>query len=399
MKPFKLVVALIGGIICSSIGDVILGNPTLIASNANLPRDSDPAYVDGGLLIDASFATVKRDANNMNFYVSEYKGMKKFYGPITSPFQTLEWSRTERQLFPNDPSFISGNFGKRIWIPNMYQLTNGDILGFAHIEDYHTCKHYACAGTDPTDIPTNFTYRVGLAYSKDAGLTWKYTGDIIKPSLSGGQGTNVGGVPYLVVGNYFYVYYNDYPNMTSSVARALITDVVTASQTCSQSPYTNCPQVSWKKFNDNNMANSGFNENALTGVGSNIVPLLPGSTNSHGNFHSDAMYSSVLKKYFITVQMVDGGGVPISLNLYSSQDGINWGNMIVIDSTANRWSPYSSFVGLTNGSNDCRTLGSTSYLMYPRSGWHDNDYYIQDLYTRKLSLSTDITPSVGFLAQ
>lgn len=378
-----------------------MGQSTLLIPNASMPSDPDPAYIDGALFLDAPLSTIRKDANTTFFFVSEYKGMKKFSGTPQNPFQTLEWSRTETQSFPNDPSFQSGPFGKRAWIPNMYKLTNGELLGFMHIEDYHTCQDYACIGSDPTDIPGNFQYHIGLAYSKDEGLTWKFCGIILEPHSNGGLGANLSGVPYLVKDGFFYAYFVERPgtgyNFVATVARAPVSDVINAAQTCSQSPYTNCPQVAWWKWDGNIAINDGFNEPGLTGTGVEILPSipLPGGAQSYGSFHSDAIYVAALKKYFIsapidTIHCVGSNcnTIPVGLYLFSSSDGVHWGEPTLVDNTPGYTFPHSTFVSQDGLSEDGSIIGNYVSLLYPRQDV--NNYWIQDIYSRKITFSIPI---------
>jgi hypothetical protein len=368
--------------------------PTLLIPYASLPPDPDPLY-HGNFYFDASFSTIKKDANTTYFFISEYKQMRKYSGTAQNPLQTLEWIRTEAQLFPNDPSFHVGSFGKLAWIPNMYKLTNGDLLGFVHIEDYHTCKDFPCQGADPTDIPGNYIYHIGLAYSKDQGQTWKYCGNILEPHSNGGFGANPAGVPYIVKDGFFYVYFNERPgtgyNYVASVARAPVADVANAALTCSQSPYTNCPQIAWWKWDGNIAVNSGFNGPGLTGTGIEILPSLPlpGGAQSYGNFHSDAVYVASLKKYFISAlmeQLQCAGGncnnVPVGLYLFSSTDGVNWVEPTLVDNSPGFTFPYSTFVSQDGLSEDGSAVGNYVSLLYPRMDV--NNYWIQDLYSRKV---------------
>ena len=376
-----------------------LESPELVYLNSAMPPDLDAAFVDGNLMMDASLATIKRDAETMDFYFTSYNKITKFNGPLADPFRTKEagWPRSETQLFPNDAEFETGKI--QAWIPSIHKLENGDFLGFVHIEDGRLCM----GNPPPLDFYCPDTkYRIGLAYSTNGGWTWKYCGDIIKPhsenGIGGGPGgasSVIGGVPYLMVGNYVYVYFNEFvnggsPYQRNSVARAPLADVLTKAQTCAQTG--SCAAAGWIKYNGNT---GGWNgESGLTGTASNIIPPYPGYPYSNGDFHSDAIYSTVLNRYFISAEIADGYGGSLGLFIYSSSDGVNWENPVLVDNTPGNIFPYSTFLSLLAASDDTRETGREFYILYPRK--NNPSYWIDDLYKAKYVAYPEISPLMSF---
>jgi hypothetical protein len=308
--------------------------------------------------MDGSFATLKKNSAELYYWEHSYGITYKYHGPLDDPLQTQDWEKPKTEVFDYngkaDPNKTD------IWIYNIYKRDNGDLLGFCHIEKY-----------DDTNVVVGFA--IGLVYSTNNGDYWTYCGEIIKPQQ---DTVNVGGVPYLVVGDYFYVYFNEWPlNKNSkniSVARANMNDVLNAAA------YKNV--VSWKKYNS-----LAWSQDGLTGVGSNIIPDIT----TRYDVHSDAAYNRALDKYMLTVQTHSLG----QLLLYTSIDGVNWENKIIIDETDENdfIQAYSCFASLSDATDDCREVGSEFYIIYPRKD-HPDNYGYDELYRRLITIGFEKTP-------
>ncbi len=77
----------------------------------------------------------------------------------------------------------------------------------------------------------NCAFFLGLMKSTDGGKSWTYLGDVVAPQVNGSQTYNVGGAPYLIVGNYLYVYFNEHTSggrKRLGVARTPLPDLLTA---------------------------------------------------------------------------------------------------------------------------------------------------------------------------
>jgi hypothetical protein len=320
---------------------VNVGSAQLLYSDAQMP-----------FIMDQSFATLKRSASVTNF--AHFVGTpgngtgnyNLFYGPSNNPFQTFE------------AGFTLDKNGKipaawRVWMPNTYKVDNSNHIAFCHLE------------TD-TYNPSNCEYSIGIAYSSD-WVHWKFVGVILVPQ---NPKYNVGGVPYIVKDGYFYIYYNDQAigdagtsTKRLCVARASVNSVVADAK--------NNTVGTWYKYNNGN-----WNENALIGVGTNII----GPGDDRYDLHSDAAWCTALDAYIITVQTHGLG----KLLLYSSNDGIGWTQEAVVDDAgANTYfQPYSSFV--TSDSDDGSTVGASFDIIYPRKSL--SDYAYDDLYKRTITI-------------
>jgi hypothetical protein len=319
--------------------------------------------------MDANFATLKQDDNTMCFFESGGT-TQKYCGSSDNPLKTFQWKKNMPTLW-NMQGFDPDN-SWNVWLKNIYQIDNhGDLLGFVHIE----------TNRRPTNNPpptSDVRYIVGLGFSSDNGDSWTYLGNIIKPQNDSSSSV-VAGVPILAVGNYFYVYYNDYPTGGSkrvSVARALIADVVNAAEKKTVS--------SWEKYN-----NGSWTQDGLTGVGSNIITTTAGGYPMNG----DAVYDSTLNRYFITTYSTESGTG--KLLLYSSIDGINWENPIVIAQAAGRYYPYSTFVSFaSDASADSNKVGTKFYILIDSK--NVNNYNDDELYSSLITATAPTTASTGF---
>jgi hypothetical protein len=309
--------------------------------------------------IDGSFATLRKSSTEQYFWHSWGDRNYKFHGPLYDPLQTKDWEKSDTELF--DYNGKGDPYTDRILIYNIYKRDNGDLLGFCHIEKYDF------------GIPGYVEFAIGLIYSTDNGDHWIYCGEIIRPQE---DTENIGGVPYLVIGEYFYVYYNELPlgsdTRRISVARAEIVDVLNAAAVGNVIP--------WQKYN-----NGWGNESGLTGVGSSIIP---GMDNSY-DVHSDSAYNRTLGKYMLTVQTHNHG----QLLMYTSTDGINWGDKMIVDETDdnNFIQAYSFFLGTDNATDDSREVGSEFYIYFPRKDWPGN-YAYDEFYRRLVTIGYQKDP-------
>ena len=290
--------------------------------------EQNPVYYDH------SFATVKKSDTEFYFWVTNGGGTPahfKYYGTLDNPLQTRVWAKSHHELidygnYPYPAAFF--------WLGNFYKINQTEYINFAHNELYEPMG--------PPWIATNCTYRTALLYSSDAGNSWKLCGEIIKP-YNDAHGSNIGGTPYIVVGEYFYCYFNE--NLTSpaqpygniSVARAKVADVIAAARKNTVTPWTKYYNGSWS-------------QSAMTGQAS---PLFPGG--SSGDAHGDAHYNTALGKYILTCNHREG------MQLHTSTDGIKWeGNTMISDSIGGVYSYHCGF----GGTDDCSELGSEFYIYW-----------------------------------
>lgn len=318
----------------SGAGNVNVGPGEFLYSNESMPISH----------IDGSMATLRRDANSYFFFHS-YGGLsaiQRYWGPAEDPLQNRMADGTID---------MNGRDGAA-WLMNIYAVSSTTYLGFAHVES-NDVPGWGCTAWD-----CDFT--LGLLYSTDSGATWEYLGDIAQPQVNGPSSdyNNAGGVPYVVVGDYFYVYFNDWNaagQKNLGVARALIADVLTAATSGTVSP--------WKKY-----VGGAWTGDAFTSFADNIIPLSANTgTGQQPDLHSDAAYSSALGKYLITVQTHQKG----NLLLFTSTDGVSWGEETIIDQTdANNYiHAYSFFLDTGYNSVDSHIVGADFELYYPLKNW------------------------------
>lgn len=337
---FISVFILISMLLCSvanasTVAGLDIQSPELVYTTGSAPAN------------DGSLCTWKKDNNNLYVLNAKWDDFQLYYGPISNPYQNYVGKST----------FNHNGWIGLIWMSNVYKYSDGTLLGICHREAYWSDSSVNC-------------FYLGLAKSTDNGLTWNYLGDVITPQVNYKEPVtngvnscagNVAGDPYLIVGEYLYLYYNDQTGTErrSCVARAKLSDIKTAIDANNVTPFY--------KYN-----NGTWTQPGMSGVGSNILPggvisntgLDYHPTHHNKDFHSDAAYCSALGKYLITVNYEDVSG----LYLYSSTDGINWSEETVLDRdyslTYTMW--YSTFMSLSPGSSDdCSTVGNDFYIYYP----------------------------------
>lgn len=245
-----------------------------------------------------------------------------------------------------------------VWLMNIYKHTDGTLIGFVHREDLY----------DNND-EEKANFYIGLAISTDGGNHWKYGGDIIGSYMNHKLGRdepqpNMGGVPYLVVGDYFYLYYNEYISATGryiGMARCQVDETVEALKNGT------LPKVE-------KLGRNGFDIDPMEGIGKMVVPH---SNTGYHDVHADAAWCEPLGRYLLTVQTHQMG----QLQMYISEDGIRWDAYVLLDDIGfgDHMQPYSTFVGFEDASDDFHVVGSRFYIYFPRKGIGSN-YGYDDLY-------------------
>jgi autotransporter-associated beta strand protein len=368
-KAASTICGMRGGMLSIVTAGLLAGGcilPTNVAAQTNVINigDAELLYADSQMpfTMDASFATLKRDSNTMQFFETD-RGTSvyplRYHGPLAYPLQTHD---------ANAGWNFSGIYTGGVsgpWLGNIYDNGSGTLIGIIHREDFSANLGF---------------FAIGLAKSTDGGANWKYLGDIVRPYGNNAVGnfsySNIGGVPYLIVGDYMYVYFNEHTTADSTghkrlaVARALTSDIMAAAA-------TNSVPVFYK------YAGGVWTQNGLTGLADNIIP---NGDSAHTNFsvsedfHSDAAYCAPLGMYLITVQTQSRS----QLLLFTSTNGLDWGNETVVDYAPGYSQPYSTFASLNaDASNDCHVVGNEFYLIYPRK--NVNNYNDNTLYRRRIT--------------
>lgn len=203
-----------------------------------------------------------------------------------------------------------------------------------------------------------FYSELGMAQSMDGGNIWTDLGPIITPHAPftseyfqlRRQTFDVGGGGYLIIGEYFYVYFNDlledgknYTVLNFAVARARVSDVVDAAINRGKAAV-------WTKYFDGTWTEPG--------IGGRSTSLAPGN---HDVLWGDVSYNSYLNKY---ISIAAGAPWPAT-DLYwaESEDGLHWTNYCrIVSDPMHKY--YVTVVGL--GDNP-RETGGKFYIYYIRS--------------------------------
>jgi hypothetical protein len=286
--------------------------------------------------VDSPLVTLKRDATTLYTLHTATNDSWWRYGTVTAPLQTQVWKKTQNQLFSNNESY--GFRG--IWIQSIYKdPSTGNLVAFTHNEREVTSK-------------TDVYFSIGIAYSSDGGNNWNFCGEIVKNAIGDnpGEGDNIGGTPFIIVGNYFYIYFKEHPNATSeyfSVARALVTDVYAAA--------TNGNVTAWNKYNS-----GAWNQNGLTGTGSALALTATSR-------HTDTVRSTALNKYLMAAS--ESG----ALKLYSSIDGLTWTAETTIVTYASGLTPaYPCFIDHVGANDDGSVVDGDFYVYWSSRSFSSN---------------------------
>lgn len=319
--------------------------------------------------MDSSFATLRKDANTLYYDMvnpGNASGLTRYEGTPDKPLTTQVFVKPGMSFI--DLNGHNAGWGTyEVWMPNYYRIGPNELIAFTHNEMHPS----ATQRKNPPD------FSMGIAYSSDNGATWEFCGEILRPK---NHEVNVGGSPYVIRNGFVYLYFNEgdvSPNNTSawtrkvSVARASVADVVAAARNHTVTP--------WLKYRD-----GAFTENALTGMGSPVIPSVFATASNKGeDSHADATYSTALGKYLMTVQTEYAG----KLALYSSSDAVTWSMEAYIDvmPAGGHMQPYSSFVDLEGGSEDGSVVDDDFYVMYDRKP--STDFFHDTLMRKQVTIT------------
>ncbi len=323
----------------SSVMDrLVIGSPEVIYHDDRMPYT-----------MDASWATLREKDGTTTFFQTAM-GLKPYFfrhsGTPDDPLKAAlpPYSFDYRGHNETHPSGC--------WIPNFYQQKDGTLVGFVHREDLFPSNGRKDGGNN---------FFIGIATSKDGGLSWTYLGDVLATRGNGSSNpgfANIGGVPYLIVNGYAYVYFNERSGTNASddrflaVARASLRDLAAASAS------GRAPR--FQKYRD-----GAWTEDGMTGLGSEIIPgsRCRNDSPTAYDFHSDAAYCRPLGRYLITVQTHASN----ELKLYTSLNGLDWCFEKHLDVAPGCMLPYSTIVGFGNDSApDSHEVGNEFYIYFPR---------------------------------
>jgi len=208
----------------------------------------------------------------------------------------------------------------------------------------------------------------GMAKSTDNGLTWVDLGEIVDTEFQGWADWNVGvgNAPFVVNGEYFYIYINDTLianprfDVGTAVARAKVTDVLNAAiNENTVVPSYKYYQGQWEQ----------------PGMGGKSSPLEIGNPQST---MFDVSYNEYLGRYIKINESVRDD----SYNLYLSEstDGIHWTLRVPVDESAG-YKIYPTIIGL--GDNP-KITGAEFYVYYIFTpDWSGTDPHAQKFLARR----------------
>lgn len=325
------------------------------------PRQSVRTREAMPFVMDSSLATLRRDRDTWYFYHTVDWGnrIEKWSGTSENPFQTQVWQKSRDELFDLQGKYADIHHAG-LWLLNIYRLSDGNLVGFVHIE-LHPGEPAVNRGEK---------YALGIVFSSNQGERWTFCGEIVRPQHASG---NVGGAPLLVVGDYLHVYFNEHgpDGRRAAVARAPLTEVADAARRLDVSP--------WHKFNDGN-----WDQDGLTGLASAVLPQPDLGAGHPVDLHADAAWNRTLGKYLVT-SWCAGGDVG-RLFLHLSADGVQFEPAILIDEEPGQWMPYSTFLAAETDreSDDLSSVGAEFYLLINHKS--SANYGLDSLWRRKVTV-------------
>jgi len=329
-----------------------IGPRELIRDRASMP-----------FCMDSSLATLRRDANSWFFYHTENWSYRidKFIGTPDDPFQSKVWHKSRDGVFDLN-GWHADVHHAGLWLTNIYRPSDGNLLGVVHVE-LHPGEP-ACNGLEK--------FALGLVTSADGGDHWTYCGEIVRPQNAHG---NIGGVPLLVVGDYFHVYFNDMgpTGRRLAVARAPIAAVCEAARRHRVTP--------WHKFGDD----GEWSEDGLRGLGAAVLPQPVLGPGHPADLHADAAFNRAIGLYMVTSWTC--GGDLGRLYLHFSHDAVHFEPPVLVDEAPGQWMPYSTILADPHDqeTDDMNTVGAEFSLLIDHKS--ATDYGNESLYRRRITVT------------
>lgn len=278
----------------------------LIVSDVKRFASEDQVPIHAGY-IDAPHSILKK--NDKEFYIMHSKGLLRHSrrlkqgittrssGTLEHPFTSLEWSSYVTDLWDKN-----GHTNQGLWIMSMYKISENELLAFVHTE---SCYDMTVPCKEESKL-----FTIGLGYSKDNGESWTFLGDIIRPYKydNPDKNINVGGIGYVIVGDDFQIFFQDYDENSqrrAGTARANMKQVIDSAR--------NGKSFEWKKYK-----NGQFNEPGLTGLSDDMLSNYKFDI----NLHCKATFLPSVGKYLLATWSSNNGRP--ELYIFASSDAINW---------------------------------------------------------------------------
>jgi hypothetical protein len=261
----------------------------------------------GGSYIDAPHSILKK--NDKEFYIQHSKGLlrhprrlkegmtSRSSGTLEQPYTSVEWSKYVPDMWDKN-----GHSNQGLWIMSMYKIAKNELLAFVHTE--------SCYDLSKPCMEDEKLFTVGLGYSKDNGENWVFLGDILRPYKYDRptKRPNVGGVGYVIVGDEFQIFFQDYDDAgkrRAGTARANMRQVIDAAR-------------QGKSFEWMKLKNGQFTAPGLTAMSDDML----GNYNFDINMHCKATYAPSIGKYLLATWSSNNGRP--ELYIFASTDALKW---------------------------------------------------------------------------
>lgn len=336
--------------------DSTVWNPTITPTTVPFDVTVQAPFISEAQL--GTYATYGAFADNELGFIRKGDNQYDVYGTFPAGTENRKIDAT-RSTTGSATTFTWTNFPAptadgnwRLWLNNVVRLQNGDLLALVHAENGLLER--------PGE---NVYYRLGLAYSKDNGATFRFMGFSVAPNITDAEvlaaptggprgaanepayNTNITGGAMVFVNGYVYVYfadsqtpYNYERNGQLAVARASLNDVIAAGRADTNAPaFTKYYQSGWTQ----------------PGLGGKSSPL----DDNNRQAHAQITYDSYIQKYVYTNVAENSRAISVKV----SSDPLNWNVPAYIVEENNAFNYYTTNVGLGT---DPQNMGQSFDLIY-----------------------------------
>lgn len=322
---------------------IIAGEREIVLTNQAL-SDKGLSYWPDGVM-----GILRTDAD-YQFYAGNSRLVGVANGTLENPISNSAFPEIKIKNLKRSFTYASGG--------PVYRDASGMLLMIYHAEN------------DVTPGSETFYSYLGMAKSTDDGKTWLDLGLFITPEIVDNisYAEDVGSGPFVIVGDYMYVYFKDTLKMVDTrydvnfaVARAKLADVVQAAR-------DNDSVVAWSKY-----YHGAWEE---PGLGGRSDPIETGNLPT-SNF--DVAYSSSTHKFVAIIT----GNLNDHMKLYyiESTDGIHWSARQPMDISEGE-QVYPTIIGLEN---DPKSPGASFYVYYLHTpSWQQEIRFFASILARKL---------------
>lgn len=333
------------------IYDPALENPCTIIAGERETVLTNQALSDKGLSYwpDGVMGVLRTDAD-YQFFAGNSRLVGVANGTLENPISNSAFPEIKIKNLKESFTYASGG--------PVYRDASGMLLMIYHAEN------------DVTLGSETFYSYLGMAKSTDNGNTWIDLGLFITPEIVDNisYAEDVGSGPFVIVGDYIYVYFKDTLKMVDTrydvnfaVARAKLVDVVQAARDSDA-------VVSWSKY-----YHGAWEE---PGLGGRSDPIETGDLPT-SNF--DVAYDSTTHKFVAIIT----GNLNDHMKLYyiESTDGIHWSARQPVDISEGE-QVYPTIIGLEN---DPKSPGASFYVYYLHTpSWQPEIRFSASILARKL---------------